>query len=183
MNNLTSNKIKRKLINNEFKIMIIENEKIRLRELIENDVNVIFELYSDKEAMKFRGSKPFENIQEAKEMLKKVAENMKNGTEYRYAIIEKATNNLIGTYLITPITNIKCMVGCSIGKKYWRTGYGFDVMLLMSEYLRNLKYERIVGLIKKENIPSIKLVEKMNFVLIEQTEYPEFYKYEKEIKL
>jgi L-amino acid N-acyltransferase YncA len=51
----------------------------------------------------------------------------------------------------------------------------------MSEYLRNLKFEKIVGLIKKENIPSIKLVEKMNFVLIEQTEKPEFYKYEKEI--
>ena len=114
-------------------------------------------------------------------MLKKVADNIKNGTEYRYGIIEKETNNLIGTYLITPITNIECMVGCSIGKKYWRLGYGIEVMMLMSEYLRNLKYEKIVGLIKKENIPSIKLVEKMNFVLIEQTEKPEFYKYEKEI--
>ena len=161
--------------------MIIENGKLLIRELIQNDVKVIFELYSDKEAMKFRGSKPFENIDEAEKMLKKVAENIKNGTEYRYGIIEKETNNLIGTYLITPITNIECMVGCSIGKKYWRLGYGIEVMMLMSEYLRNLKYEKIVGLIKKENIPSIKLVEKMNFVLVEQTEKPEFYKYEKEI--
>ena len=161
--------------------MIIENEKLHIRELIENDVNVIFELYSDKEAMKFRGSKSFENIDEAEKMLKKVAENIKNGTEYRYGIIEKETSNLIGTYLITPITNIECMVGCSIGKKYWRLGNGIEVMKLMSEYLRKLKYEKIVGLIKKENIPSIKLVEKMNFVLIEQTEKPEFYKYEKEI--
>jgi RimJ/RimL family protein N-acetyltransferase len=161
--------------------MIIENGKLLIRELIQNDVKVIFELYSDKEAMKFRGSEPFENINEAEKMLKKVADNIKNGTEYRYGIIEKETNNLIGTYLITPITNIECMVGCSIGKKYWRLGYGIEVMMLMSEYLRNLKYEKIVGLIKKENIPSIKLVEKLNFVLIEQTEKPEFYKYEKEI--
>jgi ribosomal-protein-alanine N-acetyltransferase len=161
--------------------MITENEKLLIRELQENDVNVIFELYSDKEAMKFRGSKPFETIDEATKMLKKVSENIKNGTEYRYAIIEKNSNKLIGTYLITPITNIECMVGCSIGKKYWRLGYGIEVMMLMSEYLRNLKFEKIVGLIKKENIPSIKLVEKMNFVLIEQTEKPEFYKYEKEI--
>jgi RimJ/RimL family protein N-acetyltransferase len=162
-------------------MMIIENGKLLIRELIQNDVKVIFELYSDKEAMKFRGSEPFENIDEAEKMLKKVADNIKNGTEYRYGIIEKETNNLIGTYLITPITIIECMVGCSIGKKYWRLGYGIEVMMLMSEYLRNLKYEKIVGLIKKENIPSIKLVEKMNFVLIEQTEKPEFYKYEKEI--
>jgi [ribosomal protein S5]-alanine N-acetyltransferase len=161
--------------------MIIENEKLLIRELIEKDVNVIFELYSDKDAMKFRGSKPFENIGEAEIMLKKVAKNIKNRTEYRYAIIEKETSNLIGTYLITPITNIECMAGCSIGKKYWRLGYGLEVMLLMTEYLRNLKYEKIIGLIKKGNIPSIRLVEKMNFVLIEQTEKPEFYKYEKQI--
>lgn len=163
--------------------MIAENEKLFVRELTENDANVIFELYSDKEAMKFRGSKPFENFNEAILMLKKVAENIKNGKEYRYAIIEKTSNELIGTYLITPITELNCMVGCSIGKKYWRSGYASEVMTIMFEYLGNLKYEKIVGLIKKENIPSIKLVEKMKFKLIEQTEYQEFYKYEKEIKL
>jgi ribosomal-protein-alanine N-acetyltransferase len=162
--------------------MITENEKLLIRELTKNDVNVIFELYSDKEAMKFRGSKPFENIDEAIIMLNKVTENIKNGTEYRYAIIEKASNELIGTYLITPITNINCMVGCSIGKNYWRLGYGIEVMTLMSKYLQNLNYEKIIGLIKKENVPSIKLVEKMNYKLIEQTEHPEFYKYELEIK-
>ncbi|WP_309607437.1 GNAT family N-acetyltransferase [Flavobacterium sp.] len=158
--------------------MITENEKLLIRELTQNDVNVIFELYSDKEAMKFRGSKPFENIEEAILMIKKVTENIKNGTEYRYAIIEKLSNKLIGTYLITPITNLNCMVGCSIGKNYWRLGYGLEVMTLMLEYLKNLEYKQIIGLIKKENIPSIKLVEKMKFRLIEQTEYPEFYKYE-----
>ena len=162
-------------------MIIIENEKLLIRELAENDVNVIFELYSDKEAMKYRGSSPFENIDEAKEMLKKVAENIKNGTEFRYAILEKVTNNLIGTYLITPISNTECIIGCSIGKKYWRTGYGFEVMMLMTEYLRSRNYEKLIGFIKKANIPSIKLVEKLNFVLIEQTEKPEFYKYEKEI--
>jgi len=161
--------------------MIIENEKLLIRELAENDVNVIFELYSDKEAMKFRGSNPFENIEEAEEMLKKVAENIKNRNEFRYAIIEKKTSNLIGTYLITPISNTECTIGCSIGKKYWRTGYGFEVMMLMTEYLRNINYKKLIGFIKKENIPSIKLVEKLNFILIEQTEKPEFYKYEKEI--
>jgi len=163
--------------------MIIENEILIIRELTENDANIIFELYSDKEAMKFRGSKPLENIEEAITLINKVIENIKTGTEFRYAIIEKLSNELIGTFLITPITSKICMVGCSIGKNYWRLGYGREVMSLMSTYLEKLKYEKITGLIKKENIPSIKLVEKMQFKLIEQTEYPEFFKYEKEIKL
>ena len=161
--------------------MITENNKLLIRELTENDLTVIFELYSDKEAMKFRGSEPFENIEQAFEMIYKVAENIKKGIEYRYAIIEKTTNKLIGTYLITPITNVTCMIGCSIGKKYWRQGYGIEVMILMMEYLKKINYEKIIGLIKKENIPSIKLVEKLNFKLIEQTERPDFYKYECEL--
>ncbi|HEU4495432.1 MAG TPA: GNAT family protein [Flavobacterium sp.] len=80
------------------------------------------------------------------------------------------------------MTNKDCKVGCSIGKKYWRLGYGTEVMILMSKYLKSLNYKKAIGLIKKENIPSIKLVEKMNYKLIEQSEHPEFYKYEKEIK-
>lgn len=161
--------------------MITENEKLGIRELTKTDVNVLFELYSDKEAMKFRGSKPFENIEEAIVMLEKVAENIQNETEYRYAIIEKKSNEVIGTFLITPVSNSDCKIGCSIGKKYWRMGFGMEVMILMIAYLKNLNYKKVIGLIKKENIPSIKLVEKMSFKLIEQTERPEFYKYEMEI--
>ena len=163
--------------------MITENEKLGIRKLTKTDVNVLFELYSDKEAMKFRGSKPFENIEEAIAMLDKVAENILNETEYRYAIIEKKSNEVIGTFLITPVSDSDCKIGCSIGKKYWRMGYGMEVMLLMSEYLKNLKYKKLIGLIKKENIPSIKLVQKLNYAFVEQMNYPNFYQYEKEIKL
>ena len=163
-------------------MIITENNKLLIRELTKSDLKVVFELYSDKEAMKFRGSIPFENINEAIEMLDKVAGNIKNQTEYRYAIIEKTTNELIGTYLFTPITNKNCMVGCSIGKKYWRLGYGIEVMLLMTEYLMKLNFEKLIGLIKKDNIPSIKLIEKLNYTLIKQTDRPEFYKYEKIIR-
>ena len=74
------------------------------------------------------------------------------------------------------------MVGCSIGKKYWRLGYGIEVMLLMTEYLMKLNFEKLIGLIKKDNIPSIKLIEKLNYTLIKQTDRPEFYKYEKIIR-
>ncbi len=159
--------------------MIAENEKLYLRELNHNDLEVLFELYSDKEAMKYRGSKSFENIEETIIMIENTIENIKTKTEFRYGIVEKISNELIGTFLIIPISNTKCKIGCSIGKKYWRLGYGFQVMTIMFQYLKNLKQETIIGLIKKENIPSIKLVEKMNFALIDQTEYSEFYLYEK----
>ncbi|WP_395054862.1 GNAT family N-acetyltransferase [Flavobacterium sp.] len=163
--------------------MIIETERLYIRELSNDDVAVVFELYSDKEAMKFRGSKSFENIEEASIMIKSVIENSKTKTEFRYGIIEKSSNDLIGTFLITPVSKTICKIGCSFGKKYWRLGYGFEIMSIMINYLQNLHYEVIIGLIKKENFPSIKLVEKMKFKFIEQTENPEFYQYEFNTKL
>ena len=101
------------------KTIITENEKLLIRELSKNDVNAIFEMYSDKEAMKYRGSKPFENIEEATIMIEKVIENIKNGTEYRYAIVEKRSNELIGTFLITPMTLKNCLVGAWSGNSFW----------------------------------------------------------------
>ena len=163
--------------------MIAENDKLFLRDLTQSDVEVIFELYSDKEAMKFRGSKSFDNIDEAIIMINNVIENIKTKTEFRYGIIEKMSNELIGTFLIIPVSSTICKIGCSFGKKYWRLGYGFEVMIIMKQYLLSLGYETIIGLIKKENIPSIRLVEKMKFKLIEQTEYSEFYLYEKQLKI
>lgn len=112
-------------------------------------------------------------------MIKEVRENITKSIALRYAIVEKASEELIGTFLITPVSNVNCKVGCSFGKKYWSSGYGFETMTIMSDYLRELKYEKMIGLIKKENLPSIRLVEKMDFKLIEQTAYPEFYQYEK----
>lgn len=164
--------------NNAMEKRITSTKELLIRELSENDVNAIFEIYSDKEAMKFRGSAPFKNVEDANSMIQKVAENNKSGTEFRYAIVEKKSNTVIGTFLITPISHVSCIIGCSIGKKYWRLGYGQETMTIMSKYLGKLHYKKLIGLVKKENIPSIRLVEKMNFKLVDQKEYPECYKYE-----
>lgn len=161
--------------------MIAENEKLLIRELTEDDISMLFHLYSDKETMKFRGSKPLENPEEAVGMLKSVMENIKNETEFRYGIIEKSSNELIGTFLITPVSEKICKIGCSLGSKYQRKGYGSETITIMTTRLNMSGYKKIIGLIKKENIPSIKLVEKLNFTLLQQTEYPDLYQYEKDI--
>jgi ribosomal-protein-alanine N-acetyltransferase len=160
---------------------ITESERLLIRELTLRDTKAIFQLYSDKEAMKYRGSKPLENLEEAELMILNVYENIKNKREFRYAIINKISDEVIGTFLITPLSNSDCRIGCSIGKEHWRKGYGIEVMSIMEEYLKSLKYKKLIGFIKMENIPSIKLFEKLNYKCAAQAEYPEFFKYEIEI--
>lgn len=158
-----------------------ESQRILIRQLESKDSQALFEMYSDKVAMKYRGSKPFESFEEVAQLLETVARNIENGTEFRYAVVEKETQQLVGTYLYAPISKTACKVGLSFGKAYWRSGLGSEVMILMAEYLKSLGYEKLVGYIKPENIPSIKMVEKLNYIYEEFSEYPEFLKYVKSI--
>ena len=45
--------------------MIFETERLFIRHLEESDSESMFEIYSDKESMKYRANKPFTTISEA----------------------------------------------------------------------------------------------------------------------
>ena len=71
--------------------MLTESNRILIRSLAIDDVDRLFTIYTDKEAMKYRGSKPFETITDVYEMLENTQKNIIEGKEFRYAVIEKET--------------------------------------------------------------------------------------------
>ncbi|WP_428224952.1 GNAT family N-acetyltransferase [Flavobacterium sp.] len=156
-------------------------ERISIRELIASDTDTLFQMYSDKEAMKFRGSKPFETREEVEKLLTEINQKIKMGSEFRYGIILKETNQLVGTYLYAPISNTHCKVGLSFCKSFWGLGLGTEVMQIMTSYLKDLGYKTLVGYISPQNFPSLKMIEKLNFERQNHSEYPEYLKYEKSI--
>lgn len=149
--------------------MIFETERLFIRKLEESDSEVMFEIYSDKEAMKFRSNKPFENINEAKEMIKHTENEFELGLKFRYAIIKKSTNELIGTILYFseyPNSEI-CTIGYSLGKKYWKKGYALETLNSFINHLKSLNFKELQAKVFKMNTDSITLLNKTGFELIE----------------
>ncbi len=145
--------------------IIVKSERLYLRYLDFSDQAALFAIYSDKEAMKFRNSAAFENPEDAKRMIEKTIEQIEKKNEFRFGIIESGTNELVGTFLYKIIDETTCEVGYSIGKNYWKLGYGYEILNAMLNYLKEIGFKNVIATTKKENTASIKLLTKTGFTL------------------
>ena len=155
----------------------METKRLFFRELKMSDAARLFEIYSDKEAMKYREAPHHKTIDDSFKMLTRDVEMRFTKFEFRYAIIEQETKQLIGTIMYQPIYN-KAIIGYSLAKKSWGNGYATEVVNWMVNHLKQNNFKQIEAWVIKENIASCKVLEKNNFKQISQTIYPNsiFYK-------
>ena len=147
--------------------IIAQSGRLYFRHIHLSDQDALFAIYSDKEAMKFRSNPPLEDPEEARIMIENTLDKIRQKTEYRFAIVEKKTNELIGTFLYKLMGPTACEVGYSIGRNHWRAGYGYEALVCMLGHLRELGFNAIIATTKKENIPSMNLLLKAGFRLNE----------------
>lgn len=161
--------------------MIFETERLFIRHLEESDSESMFEIYSDKEAMKYRANLPFENLSEAEEMINQTITDYELGLKFRFAIVKKETNELIGTILY--FTENKdseiCKIGYSLGKNHWKQGFAIETLNGFTNYLKTQKFNKLEAKVFKMNVDSIKLLNKLDFILIEDTNDEKLFTFEK----
>lgn len=163
--------------------MIFETERLFIRNLEESDSEAMFEIYSDKDAMKFRSNKPFENINEAKKMIQQTEIENQLSLKFRYAIIKKDTKELIGTILyFTEYPNSECcIIGYSLGKKYWKKGFALETLISFMAYLKTLNFNELQAKVFKMNTDSINLLQKVGFELMEEKTNEEHFTFKRNI--
>ncbi|MGO1752589.1 MAG: GNAT family N-acetyltransferase [Psychroflexus sp.] len=147
------------------------------KKLCEKDVPKLFEFYSDSESMKYRGSKPMLQIDDAYQMISE--QNFSDVvTKFRRGIFKKINNELIGTFLIEYNTESpnECEIGFSIGKDYWNKAYGSEILNSILEELRiSQQFQKIKAWCVKENQASVKILNKAGFTITNQDKYPKSY--------
>ncbi|MCG8329937.1 MAG: GNAT family N-acetyltransferase [Chitinophagales bacterium] len=147
--------------------------RIKFRNLQLGDTKKLYEIYSDKEAMKFRGSKPMESIEDAIIFVQnqRMAENEVLTIRKGIELVE--SRELIGSvmYRYRDASVEECEIGYSIGHAFWGQGLGKEIVnILVSDLRKNKTIKRIIAWSNRENIASIKILEKNNFHLVEQAE-------------
>ena len=116
--------------------MLIETERLLLREYTMDDFDALFEIMSDEETMKHYPS-PFD-----KERTRGwITWNIENYSKYGFglwAVVLKETNEFIGDCGIT-IQDIDGEllpeIGYHIHKKYWRRGYGKEAARAVRDWV------------------------------------------------
>ena len=143
--------------------IFIETDRLILRPFSEEDLDLIFRVYSDEEIMHYTPFDPLDREQ-ARQHLEKVMEdwNRVPRLSYEMAIIVKESGEKAGRahILIDPESDTG-MIGWFLLKKFWGRHYATE----MAEYLIRYSFDtlhlhRVNALCNPENIASWKVLEK-----------------------
>ncbi|MEY8518020.1 GNAT family N-acetyltransferase [Lachnospiraceae bacterium 29-84] len=136
--------------------MVIETERLILREYTFDDFNILFEIVSDPETMQHYPA-PFDR-QRTRDW---IAWNLENYETYGFglwAVVRKESGELIGDCGIT-IQNIDGEmlpeIGYHIHKKYWRRGFAKEAARAVRDWaFYNTQYDTIYSYMKYTNVGS-----------------------------
>ena len=142
----------------------LETERLRLRQFTADDVQAMYNLGSDPEVIRYAGSAPVRDLQEARQKLESgpLADYAKYGYG-RFAVEYKKTGEVIGFCGIKHIPEIGLPeIGYRFLKAYWGRGLGTEAARVCVDFARqDLEIEKLVALIMPANIASIRVAEKL----------------------
>ena len=113
------------------------------------------------------------DIEKTKEWLAFEVGQIEKDDWYRFALVLKDTDELIGTGLIYFEEEVDSWeIGYNLGKQYWGNGYTTEAMRRIISFAKGeLGISEIVGRYAKENPASGKVMEKLGFQFEKEIPY------------
>lgn len=148
---------------------MIETERLILRPLMENDSEALFaNCTSDPYVAKYCSWYPHSDIEETKAFLRQCLDAAASGFKYRWGIVLKENNELIGCIDVVDMDeNGKIPeIGYMLSKKFWGNGYVAEAAKEVIKKLFDEGFNKITAVHAADNTASGKVLEKcgMKFV-------------------
>ncbi|BES61003.1 GNAT family N-acetyltransferase [Dysgonomonas capnocytophagoides] len=139
---------------------ILETKRLKLRELDLIDTKDFYDLNSNPNVIKYTGDAAFNSINEAKQFLENYQDYKLNGYG-RWAVIVKETNQFIG-WCGLKLNSHETDIGFRFFEEEWDKGYATESAIACLDYgFEDLKIRRIIGRAMKNNVRSIRILEKI----------------------
>lgn len=146
----------------------LQTNRLLLREIVAADVPELFAIHSDIEAMRWFGSDPLTNLQQAEELVETFASwrQMPNqGT--RWGIQRQSDNQLLGTCGLFKWNRDwkSCIAGYELAQSAWGEGFMVEALSAALTWgFEHMELNRIEAQVHPENSASIKLVRTLGFI-------------------
>ena len=140
----------------------LETERTIMRKLTKDDAKDFYSLNLDKEVLKYTGDKPFKDVQTAIDFLTNYDQYEKYGVG-RLAVIDKTTFKFMGWCgLKYNQDKNEYDIGFRFYRNYWNKGFATETAQKCLDFgFNKLGLEKIIGRAMKENVGSIKVLEKI----------------------
>jgi RimJ/RimL family protein N-acetyltransferase len=143
--------------------VILETDRLLLREFVEDDAESFFKLNTDPEVVRFVPDKPLLNVEQARQTLidHPIADYRRYGFG-RGACILKSTGEQIGFAGLKYLDELgEVDVAYRLLPAHWGQGLATEVALASVRYgFAALGLKRIIGLVMPKNIASVRVLEK-----------------------
>lgn len=145
---------------------LLETPRLLLRKLNPEVYNYIYANYSDEECMTHLGLKNHQELAEEKEKFRKGL-SAYDRTFLIFQLIEKASNKVIGMcgFVRHYPKHFRAELGYALSSESAkRKGYMSEVAPLIVQYgFEKMELIRIEALVGTQNIPSLKIIERLGF--------------------
>ena len=150
--------------------MILETERLSLRELTQSDYSALCRILQDREVMY-----AYEHVFDDHEVQEWLDKQLRRYHDYGFglwAVILKETGELIGQ---CGLTMQECRdkelleIGYLFQKKYWHMGYASEAAIACKNYAFNrLEAEAVYSIIRDSNIPSQRVAGRNGMTMTDQ---------------
>lgn len=145
---------------------VLDTERLLLRPFQRTDAEAVFVGWeSDPDVAKYMFWTSHNDIEKTKEWIAFECGQITKDDWYRFAIVQKETEDLIGTGFIYFEEEVNAWeIGYNLSKKYWGYGYATEAMMRIVEFAKEeLGLTEIVGRYAKENPASGNVMKKLGF--------------------
>ena len=142
---------------------LIETERLLLREITLDDKEEMFRLHSNPDVQKYTGEPPVETIEEMEQGIQTRINDYEKYGYGRWATFLKNGRQFIGWAGLAYLPEFnKIDLGYRFLPKYWGMGFATEASRAILTYgFDKLELKRIIVIAMKENIASIRVMEKV----------------------
>ena len=144
----------------------LETERLILREILLEDRDAIYNIFSNEQVTKYYGLKTFEQVKQAENLIEAFATNLELKRGMRWGIERKSIPGLIGTigFNLWSPAHKRAEIGYDIYPDYWRSGYASEAVAKVVEYgFQEMELTRIGAIVFVENEASSQLLMRQGF--------------------
>jgi ribosomal-protein-alanine N-acetyltransferase len=155
--------------------LILETDRLILREMLPSDAPSLFEMDSNPNVHQYLWNKPVTFIDEVYHYIELVRKQYLENNIGRFVVILKETNELIGWAGLkynTEMVNNKIDfydIGYRLNEKFWGKGYASEATVAWLDYgFKTMKIQIMEAAAHTDNIASNRILQKIGMQMTEQ---------------
>lgn len=145
---------------------IITTPRLLLRWISEDDIDSLYEIFSNPQVMRYWSTVPLANREAAAALQREIAEGNENEQMLKWGLALRDSNTVIGTTTLFNLNldNGRAELGYAMAHAYWGKGYMNEALkALVSHAFEVMELRRLEADVDPRNAASIRTLERLGF--------------------